>query len=375
MSDSAPQMDFFGVPVELRHVEKELTRQILSLRTDDTGPLQKVRMSNLVVYTTSMETARKIAEQAPLVEAAHPARVILLIGDRQAKGDKILAAACARSHPLGRTQQAFWEQVTLYAPGALIERLPFAVRSLIIGDLPINLLWETPTPPPLAGPLLAELSENAQQIIYDSLDWPDPVRGVAATGSWLEQTERTEAGQWRVASDLNWRRLKFWRRLTSQALEPLGETAGQLINEVIVEHGPAAVVQAWLLAAWIARRLGWRPLGGSIQQGVEMAWRCATGKNEATLRVRRLAEGPPEVRVVNLTHHLDGQENWLNLFIESEQRLAIELGSGGFEPRTLTLPALSAAEVVSRQLSDREHDPVFRESMTLAQSLARMVLR
>ena len=35
------------------------------------------------------------------------------------------------------------------------------------------------------------------------------------------QVERTaEATRWRGASDLNWRRLKYWRRLAMQALEP-----------------------------------------------------------------------------------------------------------------------------------------------------------
>ena len=54
-------------------------------------------------------------------------------------------------------------------------------------------------PPPMAGSLLHELAELAQQIIYDSVGWPEPARGVAATGGWLEQIERP-GGRWRVAS-------------------------------------------------------------------------------------------------------------------------------------------------------------------------------
>src|SRR5207253_5651598 len=116
-------------------------------------------------------------------------------------------------HIAGGRAHACAEQVTLHAAGPAVERLPFAVRALLIGDLPTNLWWAAPQPPPLAGPLLHDLSENAQQIMYDSIGWPDPVRGVAATASWLEQVERPDvAGRWRVASDLNWRRLKYWRR-------------------------------------------------------------------------------------------------------------------------------------------------------------------
>ena len=61
------------------------------------------------------------------------------------------------------------------APGGPgLDRLPFAVRSLSIGDLPTNLWWASPQPPPLAGNLLYDLGEHAQQIMYDSLGWPDP---------------------------------------------------------------------------------------------------------------------------------------------------------------------------------------------------------
>ena len=117
----------------------------------------------------------------------------------------------------GRNQRSFSEQITLHASAGGIGKLPFAVRALLIGDLPINLWWATHQPPPLAGPLLYDLAENAQQIIYDSLGWVDPPRAVAATYSWLHEFELgLRGGRWRVASDLNWRRLKFWRRIINR---------------------------------------------------------------------------------------------------------------------------------------------------------------
>ena len=73
-----------------------------------------------------------------------------------------------------------------------MHHLPFAVRALLIGDLPTNLWWAAPVPPPFAGPLLYELAEHAQQIVYDSMGWPDPAHGVAATAGWLEQIERAD---------------------------------------------------------------------------------------------------------------------------------------------------------------------------------------
>ncbi len=58
-------------------------------------------------------------------------------------------------------------------------RLPFAVRALLVGDLPINLWWASNKPPPFAGALLFDLAEHAQQIVYDSRGWLEPTRAVA----------------------------------------------------------------------------------------------------------------------------------------------------------------------------------------------------
>src|SRR5262249_37723595 len=80
-------------------------------------------------------------------------------------------------------------------------------------------------------------------------------------------------GHWRVASDLNWRRLKFWRRLTAQALDPMtAPGALDSISDIQVEHGPHAVVQAWLLVGWMASRLGWRVQTGRVDPGAELVW-------------------------------------------------------------------------------------------------------
>src|SRR6185369_11795532 len=137
------------------------------------------------------------------------------------------------------------EQITLRTTLSGLEHLPFAVRQLLVGDLPTNLWWASTTPPPLAGPFLQDLSEEIQQIVYDSNGWPDPPRGVAAAARWIAGIESLayhEVG-WRVAADLNWRRLKHWRRLLAQALDP-SSLPGALdtITEVVVEHGPHAVV-------------------------------------------------------------------------------------------------------------------------------------
>jgi glucose-6-phosphate dehydrogenase assembly protein OpcA len=254
----------------------------------------------------------------------------------------------------------------------MTDRLPFAVRSLSIGDLPTNLWWASPQPPPLAGNLLFDLGEHAQQIMYDSLGWRDPARGVAATATWLENVERfNDADRWRVASDLNWRRLKYWRRLVTQALEPV-EVA--TITEVSVSHGPHAVVQAWELLSWLAARVGWSVQHGKVQQGVEMAWHFQAPQGDVRFRIKRLEQGPPEIKGMRIRCSLDDKPVTLDLAAENAGKLEIRLEGVEAEPRTLMLPEVTSAEVIGKQLSDRERDPVFRESMQVAQVMAKSLL-
>jgi glucose-6-phosphate dehydrogenase assembly protein OpcA len=266
--------------------------------------------------------------------------------------------------------------VLLRARERSMDRLPFAVRSLLIGDLPTNLWWASPEPPPLAGPLLYDLAESAQQLVYDSQGWIDPHRGVAATSSWLTRFERQPGqGRWRVASDLNWRRLKFWRRLLAQALDPSSEPgAAESITDVLVEHGPHAVTQAWELVGWLAARLSWRVQAARVQPGVEMSWQVTTPHGSLHLRIVRLPEGPSEVRRVRIACMLGGKAGALNCLIEEGHRLAAVPEGVPGAARTVNFQEQTLAQLVSRQLSDREPDPVFRESMAVAQVFAQSVL-
>jgi hypothetical protein len=141
-----------------------------------------------------------------------------------------------------------------------------------------------------------------------------------------------------------------------------------------VEHGPHAVIQGWELLSWLAARLRWRVQGGRVQPGVEINWQAMAPHGTLKLRIRRLAEGPSEVRRLRIACTVDGTPSALNLVVQDERRLAVAIEGTQAVPRTVAVQPLSYAELVGRQLSDRERDPVFRESMAVAQVLAQSVL-
>jgi glucose-6-phosphate dehydrogenase assembly protein OpcA len=363
-------------PVALWDVERELLRQTKALQGPGDRPVQRARMANLVIYCTNQERAAKLNREIPDVVSVHPARVILLIADSESSSTELTTTALVRPLHLGSSGFGFSEQVTLQAGRDAVHHLPFAVRALLIGDLPTNLWWAAPVPPPIAGPILYDLAENAQQIAYDSMGWLDPARGVAATAGWLEDIERADGpGRWRVASDINWRRLKYWRRMLVQALEG-AEDRGvfESAYEIRVEHGPHAVVQAWMLMSWLSGQLGWKVQTGKVEAGFEMVWRFDGPTGEPVVRIHRVEDGPQEIQRIRISCQLDGRDAALSLFVQDNQRLAMQLEGVDEAPRTMSVPAHSPAELVGRQLSDRERDPVFRASMSVAQIMARSLL-
>jgi len=360
----------------LRDVEKELSRQLESAKPPGQAAVQRAHMSNLVIFCDRAEAAASLATTLPAIVVQHPARVLLLVGESGADTNEINAEVAVWCERHRGGPKVCSERVTLRARGPAVDRLPFAVRGLLIGDLPTNVWWLAGQPPPLAGAFLQSLAENAEQVVYDSIGWREPARGVAATADWLHQFERgDDDGQWRVASDLNWRRLKYWRRLIAQALDPAtAPGALESITEVLVEHGPHAVVQAWLLASWMASRLGWRVKSSRVEPNVELAWQVTAPRGPLRVRLHRLGEGPSEVRRLRIACALTGKPNALAFEVQAADRLAVVPEGDGAAPRTLTVQPQSLADLVARQLSDRERDPIFHDSMAVAQVFAQSVL-
>lgn len=362
--------------VPLWQVERELSLQMKALQGEDERPVQRARMANLVIYCAGRERAAQLDRDIPEVVSVHPARVLLLVMDDESSNTELETAVLVRPIRIGSHGFGFSEQVTLTAGRGAAHHFPFAVRSLLIGDLPTNLWWAAPVSPPFAGPILYDLSEHTQQIVYDSIGWPDPARGVAATAGWLEQMEGGHVpGRWRVASDINWRRLKYWRRMLTQALEgAAGRGLVESASEIRIEHGPHAVVQAWMLMSWLTGQLGWKVQMGRVEPGVEMIWRFRDSIGEPVVRIHRLDDGPPQIQRIRIACRLDDRESALDLLAQDGQRLAMRVEGVEEAPRTMTVPPHTPSELVGRQLSDRERDPVFRASMSVAQIMARSLL-
>ena len=146
------------------------------------------------------------------------------------------------------------------------------------------------------------------------------------------------------------------------------------ISEVLIEHGPHAVTQAWQAAGWLASRLGWTYQASKIQpqrrDRLPVPGPARPGPAPDRPAARRPARDPP-----GPGHRRPGGKlGVLDFASEGDGRLSVAPEGVEVAARTVTVQPQRIAELIGRQLSDREPDPVFRESMKVAQQLARHVV-
>jgi glucose-6-phosphate dehydrogenase assembly protein OpcA len=369
----APRPDTTARPVDVGAVERELTRLWGRSGPDllEEDPVTRACMSNLIVYCKDEREAERVPEEVASIVQRHPARVLLLVGNAGAQPSDLEAYVSAVCFTAGGGRQICSEHVTLSAQQGAARRLPSTTRSLLIGDLPTALWWASLDPPASGGELFAELAAMSSHVIYDSEGWVDPVRSVIGVANWAAN-ERPSM----IVSDLAWRRLKPWRRLIGQTLDPTLEPGAlETIDEVVIEHGPHALPKVWLLVGWLACRLGWRPLGGKVEPGVEVTWGFQATQGRVRVTVRRHAEGEPMVRRLSIGWGTGSGRSGAVFSLQSAGWIAVERQGSGVPQRVLARGDLPRAALVARQLPKLFRDPLFRDTLELSRGMAEALLR
>lgn len=354
--------------VDVSGIERELARLWSEPHPKSDAPQNVTRavMSNLLIYCASPEQAEPVPLEIATIVLQHPCRALLLVGDSKGPGNDIAAQVSAHCQFVGGGRQVCSEHVTVSATGDAVRRLPSAARSLLLGDIPTSLWWATPEPPPEGGSLFEELAVMADQVIYESMGWLDPVRCMIATANWAGG----EATGQRIA-DLSWRKLKPWRRIISQALDPtvVGD-AQQAIVEVEMEHGPHGLPQAWLLTSWLVRRLGWEATGGKVKAGVEIDWMFRSPRNPVKITIRRLPQGEPLVRKISISWPINGKKTTAHFVVAQPGRYIVTWDDETIRPRSLVWPAESRADLIARQLPDLDRNLLFRQTLQVCKGMA-----
>lgn len=369
----APRPENLARPVDVGAVERELTRLWSRSGPDllEEDPVTRACMSNLIVYCRDDREAESVPEEIGAIVQRHPARVLLLVGNAGAQSSDLEAYVAAVCFTAGAGKQICSEHVTLSAQPGAARRLPSTTRSLLVGDLPTALWWASVDPPPSGGDLFTELASMSHHVIYDSEGWVDPVRSVIDVANWA-LAERSST----IVSDLAWRRLKPWRRLIGQTLDPALEPGAlETIDEIVIEHGPHALPKAWLLIGWLAGRLGWRPLGGKVEPGAQVTWGFQSPRSQVRVSVRRHAEGEPVLRRLSVGWNAGGGRTGAVFSLHSSGWIAVDREGSGAPQRVLARGELPRSSLVARQLPKLFRDPLFRDTLELSRTMAEALLR
>ena len=138
-------------PVPLAEIERELGSRVKALQSPGEAPLWRSCMSNLVIYCDGPELAKQLGRRGAAGRGHPPGAGPAAGGATAERYRRPVGVAVGALSPRGAGRKICSEQVTLNAGGHYVEKLSFVVRSLLIGDLPINLWWAVPQPPPLAS--------------------------------------------------------------------------------------------------------------------------------------------------------------------------------------------------------------------------------
>ncbi len=174
-----------------------------------------------------------------------PCRAFLIAVDPSDGGITAEVHGAARLH--GSTRDLVLEQIELRVPEREFERLPGIVRPLLVADVPTRLYWGCDLPRELKR--FDAFAAMADQSIVDSGRFELPAHSLDAV-----ETRRRRGMR---LFDLNWLRLRPWRRALAEVFEraPYREHAA---THATIRFGGDAMAAGNLLGRWLEKRLGAR---------------------------------------------------------------------------------------------------------------------
>jgi hypothetical protein len=247
--------------------------------------IYRAALANLVVPVDS-QLAAKLTPVLVEVTRRHPSRLFSIGAGSSPRGTGLRARIGALCHRRdGGGGLVCSEQVVVDSDAESASLIPSAIRSLLIGDLPTVLLDFHPGP---GRPWISELMDMADLVLEDSC--------LVGPGKEPEVWHLLEGEGSRKFRDLAWARLTPWRETLAEIFDgkeylPALRTLRRVEIGFTGAKDSVPPPPAWLLAGWLASRLGWNPEGGGPRGGLTL--RSETGA--ATLVMRGLGSGEGRV--------------------------------------------------------------------------------
>jgi hypothetical protein len=231
------------------------------------GAVARAVMSNLVVFRfhdRRLDAART-GDPAPAaavldaVVALHPSRAIIIEHDRGDHDPRSPIGAGVGVCVFGPESARYGVEQVLVRSACAEVSLPSIVRRFVRGDLPTSVWW---TEDLSRFPPLPALIAAGRQFVYDSRTWSNAREGFR-TVSALARDHRIDV------ADLNWRRTSPLRRAMVHAAKTIPSISTVTTPDVRISHRHGEEALAWLVAGWLAARLGPEGAWPSINESIE----------------------------------------------------------------------------------------------------------
>ena len=239
--------------LDVRSIERELMQLWRDAAEEGDGERATVTrtcvLNLLVVAPPDYDATPTIAR----LTDALPSRAIVITIDPQAPDEnEALLDAWVQAHcqlPAPGRPQVCCEQITLTARGEGIGRVPGTILPLLLPDMPVAVWF--PNGAPFDNALFRRLAAMSDRMIVDSRTFAGNINDVARLATMDDGMP--------ALADLVWGRLTLWREQLAQCFDAPALTARLAEAEAltIVAAPDSNQVAAYLLAGWLASRLGW----------------------------------------------------------------------------------------------------------------------
>lgn len=233
---------------------------------------------NLVAVAMTVENADIASQTVGHLAENHPARAIIVVV-RPNDPERIEADVSLQNADTGRGRISA-EQVRLTVGGEPAYHLASVVTPLLIPDIPVY-LWLVGDPP-LRQAFGQDAIAICERLLMDSGAYEDPMSTLITLAA---EVRRTRGAL--TLSDIAWARSRGWRDLLVQGFDgPEMRPMLRGIESIAIEcAGDTVSAQAWLLAGWMASRLGWQQVQHDHEPKPDVEWslRPAGELDEGTL--------------------------------------------------------------------------------------------
>lgn len=324
----------------------------------DANAFYRAALANLIVPLDDAGFDRMAPVLAEVVRR-HPARLFRISPASKPPPDP--ARLTARANALCHLREGGGgfvcsEQIILEYTDATAPLVPSAVRALLIGDLQAVLLAVTAGPRP---PWMEALAQVADLVIADSCVEEEP----AALAAIWARTGRKGAPM----QDLAWARLESWRAVLASLFDtPEGAPALHSLRDLTITHGGAAPPShVWLLAGWMASRLGWKL---ASRDGARWRFRGPAGPVEVAL-TRDETVAAPALLAVHVraagAHPLDARLEHAS----HEDTARLELLAPRSDVRAVPFVRRDLAAAIVGEMQRRVPNPAFHDAARAARAM------